>query len=99
MAMKMPKNRRVEKEICRRLGSSSAEKKLAVQNLLRVKLFMGTLGSRRDYGHEKAQKQASCTSQQKVDTFFIFYTLKTEHSTPYIVLVSNSLMSMQVFLH
>ena len=40
-----------------------------------------------------------CTSQQKVDTFFIFYTLKTEHSTPYIVLVSNSLMSMQVFLH
>ena len=42
---------------------------------------------------------AACTSQQKVDTFFIFYTLKTEHSTPYIVLVSNSLMSMQVFLH
>ena len=42
---------------------------------------------------------AVCTSQQKVDTFFIFYTLKTEHSTPYIVLVSNSLMSMQVFLH
>ena len=41
----------------------------------------------------------ACTSQQKVDTFFIFYTLKTEHSTPYIVLVSNSLMSMQVFLH
>lgn len=40
-----------------------------------------------------------CTSQQKVDTFFIFYTLKTEHNTPYIVLVSNSLMSMQVFLH
>ena len=40
-----------------------------------------------------------CTSQQKVDTFFIFYTLKTEHSTPYIVLASNSLMSMQVFLH
>ena len=44
-------------------------------------------------------KKALCTSQQKVDTFFIFYTLKTEHSTPYIVLVSNSLMSMQVFLH
>ena len=42
---------------------------------------------------------SGCTSQQKVDTFFIFYTLKTEHSTPYIVLVSNSLMSMQVFLH
>ena len=79
MAMKMPKNRRVEKEICRRLGSSGAEKKLAAQNLPREKLF--------------------CTSQQKVDTFFIFYTLKTEHSTPYIVLVSNSLMSMQVFLH
>ena len=57
------------------------------------------LGSRRHYGYENAQKQASCTSQQKVDTFFIFYTLKTEHSTPYIVLVSNSLMSMQVFLH
>ena len=65
MVMKMPKNRRVVKEICHRLGSSGAE----------------------------------CTSQQKVDTFFIFYTLKTEHSTPYIVLVSNSLMSMQVFLH
>ena len=46
-----------------------------------------------------AQNLARCTSQQKVDTFFIFYTLKTEHSTPYIVLVSNSLMSMQVFLH
>ena len=42
---------------------------------------------------------SECTNQQKVDTFFIFYTLKTEHSTPYIVLVSNSLMSMQVFLH
>lgn len=46
-----------------------------------------------------AQISFFCTSQQKVDTFFIFYTLKTEHSTPYIVLVSNSLMSMQVFLH
>ena len=45
------------------------------------------------------QLATRCTSQQKVDTFFIFYTLKTEHSTPYIVLVSNSLMSMQVFLH
>ena len=44
-------------------------------------------------------KRRECTSQQKVDTFFIFYTLKTEHSTPYIVLASNSLMSMQVFLH
>ena len=44
-------------------------------------------------------EKLQCTSQQKVDTFFIFYTLKTEHSTPYIVLVSNSLMSMQVFLH
>ena len=48
---------------------------------------------------ENSIKNKSCTSQQKVDTFFIFYTLKTEHSTPYIVLVSNSLMSMQVFLH
>ena len=27
MAMKMPKNRRVEKELCCRLGSSGAEKK------------------------------------------------------------------------
>ncbi len=54
-----PKSSSREKEICRRLGSSSAEKKLAVQNLLRVKLFMGTLGSRRHYGHENAQKQAS----------------------------------------
>ena len=26
-----------------------------------------------------------CTSQQKVDTFFKFYTLKTGHSTPYTV--------------
>ena len=50
--------------------------------------------------HKKINYTAEkCTSQQKVDTFFIFYTLKTEHSTPYIVLVSNSLMSMQVFLH
>ena len=47
----------------------------------------------------KSFESSGCTSQQKVDTFFIFYTLKTEHSTPYIVLVSNSLMSMQVFLH
>lgn len=49
--------------------------------------------------NEVLNKAENCTSQQKVDTFFIFYTLKTEHSTPYIVLVSNSLMSMQVFLH
>lgn len=48
---------------------------------------------------KSSTREAICTSQQKVDTFFIFYTLKTEHSTPYIVLVSNSLMSMQVFLH
>ena len=48
---------------------------------------------------ELPKTSRKCTSQQKVDTFFIFYTLKTEHSTPYIVLVSNSLMSMQVFLH
>ena len=56
----MPKNRRVVEEICRRLGSSGAEKKLAVQNLLRVKLFKRELGSRRHYGYENAQKQASC---------------------------------------
>ena len=41
----------------RRLGSWSAGKKLAAQNLPRVKFFMGTLGSRRHYGHENAQKQ------------------------------------------
>ena len=60
MAMKMPKNRRVEKEICHRLGSSGAEKMSAAQNLLRVKVFKRELGSRRHYGHENAQKQASC---------------------------------------
>ncbi len=60
MAMKMPKNRRVVKEICHRLGSSGAEKMLAAQNLLRVKLFKRELGSIRHYGHENAQKQASC---------------------------------------
>ena len=46
--------------ICHRLGSSSAEKMSAAQNLLRVKLFKRELGSRRHYGHENAQKQASC---------------------------------------
>ena len=46
--------------ICHRLGSISAEKKLAAQNLPRVKLFKRELGSRRHYGHENAQKQASC---------------------------------------
>ena len=51
------------------------------------------------YQFDVEKSSIFCTSQQKVDTFFIFYTLKTEHSTPYIVLVSNSLMSMQVFLH
>ena len=44
--MKMPKNRRVEKEICWRLGSSGAEKMSAAQNLPRVKLFKRELGSR-----------------------------------------------------
>ena len=37
-----------------------------------------------------------CTSQQKVDTFFNFNTLKTGHNTPCIVLVSDNLMSTQV---
>ena len=46
--------------VCRELGSSSAEKKLAVQNLPREKLFKRELGSRRHYGYENAQKQASC---------------------------------------
>ena len=45
--------------ICHRLGSSGAEKMLAAQNPPREKLFMGTSGSRRHYGHENAQKQAS----------------------------------------
>ena len=58
--MKKPKNRRVVEDVCHRLGSSSAEKKLAVQNLPREKLFKRELGSRRHYGHENAQKQASC---------------------------------------
>ena len=43
-----------------------------------------------------AKKEPTCTSQQKVDTFFIFHTLKTGRNTPYIVLVSDNLMSMQV---
>ena len=59
MAMKMPKNRRVVKDVCHRLGSSSAEKMLAAQNPPREKLFKRELGSRRHYGHENAQKQAS----------------------------------------
>lgn len=46
--------------ICHRLGSSSAEKKLAAQNPPRVKLFKRELGSRSHYGYENAQKQASC---------------------------------------
>jgi len=55
----MPKNRRVVEDACHRLGSSSAEKMSAAQNLLRVKLFKRELGSRRHYGYENAQKQAS----------------------------------------
>ena len=60
MAMKMPKNRRVVEDVCHRLGSSGAEKKLAVQNPPREKLLKRELGSRRYYGYENAQKQASC---------------------------------------
>ena len=45
--------------ICHRLGSSSAEKMLAVQNPPREKLFKRELGSRRHYGYENVQKQAS----------------------------------------
>ena len=59
MAMKMPKNRRVVEDVCHRLGSSSAEKMSAAQNPPREKLFKRELGSRRHYGHENAQKQAS----------------------------------------
>jgi len=51
MAMKMPKNRRVVKEICHRLGSSGAEKMSAAQNPPREKLFKRELGSRRHYGY------------------------------------------------
>ncbi len=60
MDMKMPKNRRVVEDVCHRLGNSRAEKMSAAQNLPRVKLFKRELGSRRHYGHENAQKQASC---------------------------------------
>lgn len=69
----------------------------AVTNLVSFldNIMVGQLGTEQMSG----VAIVNCTSQQKVDTFFIFYTLKTEHSTPYIVLVSNSLMSMQVFLH
>ena len=56
----MPKNRRVVKEICLRLGSSCAEKMSAAHNLLREKLLKRELGSIRHYGYENAQKQASC---------------------------------------
>ena len=60
MDMKKPKNRRVVKDVCHRLGSSGAEKMSAAQNPPREKLFKRELGSRRHYGHENAQKQASC---------------------------------------
>ena len=60
MDMKMPKNRRVAKDVCHRLDSSGAEKKLAAQNPPREKLLKRELGSRRHYGYENAQKQASC---------------------------------------
>ena len=41
----------------------------------------------------------NCTSQQKVDTFFPLYTLKTGHSTPGIVLASGNLVSTQDVPH
>ena len=44
----------------RALDSLSAEKKLAAQNLPRVKLFKSELDSRRYSGHENTQKQANC---------------------------------------
>ena len=40
-----------------------------------------------------------CTSQQKVDTFFCFYTSFSRHSTPYTVLESDNSESMQDVLH
>ena len=45
------------------------------------------------YGSKK------CTSQQKVDTFFCFYTSLSNHSTPCTVLESDNSESMQDVLH
>ena len=44
-------------------------------------------------------KSELCTSQQKVDTFFCFYTSFSRHSTPYTVLESDNSESMQDVLH
>lgn len=40
-----------------------------------------------------------CTSQQKVDTFFCFYTSFSRYSTPYTVLELDNSESMQDVLH
>lgn len=50
-------------------------------------------------GRRPISRQAKCTSQQKVDTFFIFYTAVKGHNTPYTVLASDSLKNTQGVLH
>ena len=45
------------------------------------------------------EELVNCTSQQKVDTFFIFYTAVKGHNTPYTVLASDSLKNTQGVLH
>ena len=53
--------------LCRHiLGNSSAEKVLAVQFLLHVKLFIGVLGSREHFSREILQKQVRGGSLQAV---------------------------------
>jgi len=43
--------------------------------------------------------KAICTSQQKVDTFLVFYTAFKGHNTPCTVLESDSSKNMQGVLH
>ena len=48
---------------------------------------------------DKIEVVGMCTSQQKVDTFFCFYTSFSRHSTPYTVLESDNSASMLDVLH
>ena len=66
MAMKMPKSRRVVKDVCHRLGSSGAEKKLAAQNLPREKLFKRELGSHRGIRPQILQSLKKCDIYEKI---------------------------------
>ena len=59
MVTKLPKNRRVVEDVCRRLGSSGAEKKLAVQNCRR-------LGNHRGIRLQILQKLKKCNIYEKM---------------------------------